>query len=223
MVTRNARDHIPVYKNDADTVVFTGLVENRGSSSVPIVLTAGTPGFAMYTTNAGSSGSVSVEPFYVKSVLTVAGQVGGRSRFHCTSNVASGGWINALKGHMEFGASGSASGLGSAVLGELLLSAGTTTGTYAPIESELVADSAVSTGTSTSFFYANIGGSNGTGKTTINTNGYFFELGAGVVNTSDGMFEEISVTAAQVFDACLKVKIGGVNYFIGLADDKTFA
>lgn len=194
-----------------------------GTSSAVITLTAGTPRFEIHTTNAGTSGSTSAEPMLLSTTLTGVGQVGGRARFLLSTNVALGGWSNAIKGIVEYGASGRTNGLGSAVLGEILLSAGTTQGTYAPLETELVANSAVSTGTATSFLYGNIAGSNGTGKTTINTNGYFFELGAGVVTTTDGMFEEVTVTAAQVFDAALKVRIGGVDYFIGLADDKTFA
>ena len=54
------------------------------------------------------------------------------------------------------------------------------------------------------------------------TNGYFFDI-QGVTSETDGFFEEITVTAAQVFDACLRIKIGSANYFIGLCDDKSFA
>lgn len=215
MTLRNLRDHMPVFKliDDAWTL---------GTSSVPIIHVAGTPSFAMYFTNAGTSGSTSAEGLYVQHTLTGAGQVGGRSRFHLAANAVLGGWSNAIKGSVTYSTAGRTTGLGSAICAEITLSTNTTAGTYAPLESELVADSAVSTGTSTSFLYGNIAGSDGTGKTTINTNAYFFELGAGVVTTTDGMFEEVTVTAAQVFDAALKVKVGGADYFIGLCDDKSF-
>lgn len=148
-----------------------------GTDGTPLVLTAGTPTFTLFTTNAGTSGGTSAEPFYVKSVLTGAGQVGGRSRFHTFSNVASGGWINALKAYMEFGASGSASGLGSAFVAETVLSAGTASGSYCALEGELVLGSGASTGTATSFIYLNIAGAD---ASTFDTNGFLIQIGEGV-------------------------------------------
>lgn len=140
-----------------------------------------------------------------------------------TVNAALGGWSNALKGYVAYGTAGSTTGLGSAVNAEILLSTGTTSGTYAPLESELVANSAVSSGTATSFMYMNIAGSNSTGKTTLNTNGYLFELGAGVVDTSSGMFDVATTTPTTVeFDAQLRIRVGGVNYYIPLSADTSF-
>ena len=195
-----------------------------GTTGTPMVLTThANHAIDIYTTCASEDTGNSVRPIYMKSTMTGAGGVGGRAEFHMYTNVALGSWSNALKGYSEYGASGKTTGLGSAICGEILLSEGTTSGSYAPLESELVANSEVSTGTATSFLYGNIAGSNSTGKTTINTNGYLFELGTGVVSTEDGMFEEVEVTAAQVFDAVLRVRVGGANYFIGLCDDKTFA
>ena len=150
--------------------------------------------------------------------MTGAAGVGGRARFHLTTNVALGGWSNALKAHVEYGATGKTAGMGSALLAELALSAGTVDGTYAPLESELVAGSGASTGTSTSFLYCNIGGAD---AATVNTNGYLLELGAGVVDTADGLFDTIDADDAD-FNACLKIKIGGVDYFIGLSTTNAF-
>lgn len=204
---------------------FTGLYSDTaisiGNSTTALTLSASNDrAIEIYTTTAAAV----VQPFYMKTTMTTAAATGGRAQFHLTANVALGGWSNAIKGYVEYGASGRTAGLGSAVCAEILLSAGTTSGTYAPLESELVINADTGkTGTSTSFLYGNIAGTSSTGKTTINTNGYFFELGVGVVTTTDGMFEEVTVTAAQVFDAALKVKVGGVDYFIGLCDDKSFA
>ena len=194
-----------------------------GTTGTPLVLTAGTPIFDMYTTCATVHASTSAESFYVKNTMTGIAGVGGRARFHMYTNVALGSWSNALKAYAEYGAAGRTTGLGSALCAEMLLSAGTTSGTYAPLEGELVADSAVSTGTATSFMYMNIAGSNGTGKTTLNTNGYLFELGAGVVDTSSGMFDVVTKTPTSVeFDANLKIRVGGVDYFIPLSADNAF-
>jgi len=216
MVLRNLRDHIPVFKETADAWTL-------GTSSVPIIHVAGVPSLALYFTNAGTSGSTSAEGFYVQHTLTGAGQVGGRARFHLAANAVLGQWSNALKASVTYSTAGSTAGLGSAMCAEITLSTSTTPGTYAPMECELTANSAVTTGAGTGFIYCNIGGSDGTGKTTLNTNGYFAILGAGVVTTTDGMFEEVTVTAAQVFDAALKIRVGSADYFIGLCDNKTFA
>jgi len=160
----------------SDSFTCSGLLK-MGTNASPLVLTAGTPTFTLYTTNAGTSGSTNAEPFYVQSTLTGAGQVGGRARFYCTSNVASGGWVNALKAHMVWGASGSSSGLGSALCAETELSAGTSSGTYCAIEGELVLGSGASTGTATSFIYLN---ATGAAASTFDTNGFLFEIGTGI-------------------------------------------
>ncbi|MBR9679208.1 MAG: hypothetical protein GON13_02990 [Nanoarchaeota archaeon] len=201
----------------ADTKVqITSLQSHFGSSGTPIVLTAGSPTYALYTTNAGTSGSTSAESFYVKTVLTGAGQVGGRGRFHMTANVALGGWSNALKAHVEYGASGSTTGMGSALLAEMALSAGTSSGTYAPLESELVLGSGASTGTSTSFLYCNIGGAD---VATFDTNGFLFEIGAGVTQGSGKFFDSTVNTAGAQIDHTLKVKVDGSTMYIPLMDN----
>jgi len=180
-----------------DTLTCNGLFK-MGTSGTPLVLTAGTPTFTLYTTNAGTSGSTSAEPFYVKSVLTGAGQVGGRARFHGYSNVASGGWVNALKAYMEFGASGSASGLGSAFVGELVLSAGTSSGSYCALEGEIVLASGALTGTATSFIYLN---ATGAAASTFDTNGYLFQIGTGITPAADKFVSLTSQTVKCLIEA----------------------
>jgi hypothetical protein len=193
-----------------------------GTSGAPITLaSASNAGFSMYTTCASQHASNNVEPFYFQSTMTGAAGVGGRARFHMTANVALGGWANALKASTTWGASGRITGLGSCLCTDMTLSAGTTQGTYCCLEANLVADSAVSTGTSTSFIYCNIAGSNGTGITTINTNGYFFEIGDGIAETNNGMFDAESITDAD-FTHVLRVKIDGTDYYLGLHTSKAF-
>ena len=128
-----------------DALTVSGLLK-MGTNSSPLVLTAGTPIFTLYTTCAGESGSTNAEPFYMKSVLTGAGQVGGRAYFLVTSNVASGPWINAIKGDIEFGAAGSSSGLASAICAEMTLPNQTVpSGHYYPLEIEWIGQTSTST------------------------------------------------------------------------------
>ena len=194
-----------------------------GTSASNIALVAGSPIVDMHTTCSSTSASTSAEPFYMKSTMTGAAGVGGRALFHMYTNVALGGWSNAIKGYASYGSAGRTAGLGSAVCGEILLSAGTTSGTYAPLESELEANSAVSTGTSTSFFYANIDGSNSSGKTTINTNGHLFELGAGIVDTANGLLDAITSDSTPVFEYRLRIMTGAGAMYIPASTSATFA
>lgn len=160
-----------------DILSVSGLLK-IGTSGTPLVLTAGTPTFTLYTTCAGTSGSTSAEPFYVKSTLTGAGQVGGRSRFHTYSNVASGGWINALKAYMDFGASGSSSGLASALCAEINLPAsGTSSGSYCALEGEILCPTGWTSTAPTAFFYLNASGNT---VANFDTYGYLFEIGTGI-------------------------------------------
>jgi len=195
-----------------------------GNSTTSMTLTTyANHAIEVYSTSASADTSNSVEPIYMKSIMTAANGVGGRARFHLYTDVALGSWSNALKGYTEYGASGRTTGLGSAVCAEILLSVGTTSGTYAPLESELVANSAVSSGTATSFLYMNIAGTDSTGKTTLNTNGYLFELGSGITDTAGGIFEAETVAAGAVdFTHVLKIRIAGTAYYIGLNTAKTF-
>lgn len=188
-----------------------------GSSGTPLVLTAGTPIIDIYSTCASTSGSTSAEPFYLKSTMTGAGGVGGRARFHLYTNVALGGWANALKAYVEFGSSGRVTGLGSGVCSEVALSAGTSSGSYTCFEGEMVLASGASTGTSTSFMYFNVSGAD---AATFDSNGVLFELGTGFTSGSGKFWYDNTANAADEF---IKVKTeSGVRY-LALSDDTSWA
>lgn len=182
-----------------------------GTTGTPLSFTAGTPHFAMFATSSSTSGSVSAQPFYVKNVMTGAAGVGGRSTFHMTTNVALGGWSNALKGLVEYGATGRTAGLGSAVLGELALSAGTSSGTYAALEAELVLASGALTGTQTSFLYM---AASGADVATMDTSGDLFKID-GLSVASGKLFQVNTATAAS---HALRIDIGGTKYYMLITD-----
>jgi hypothetical protein len=137
------------------------------------------------------------------------------------TNVALGGWCNPLKAHMEFGATGRVTGLASCFCSDLVLSVGTTQGGYTTFESNIIADSAVSTGTVTSFLRCNIAGADGTGKTTLNTNVYLFEFGEGIVDTGSGLIDSASITATN-FTHRIRIRVLGVDMWIGAHTDPDF-
>jgi len=149
-----------------------------GTSALPLSLsTYGDHVLDIYATCASTDGSNSVRPIYMKSTMTGAGGVGGRAEFHLYTNVALGGWSNAGKFLAEYGASGKTAGLGTAVCGEIQLSAGTSSGTYAALEGEVTCPTGASMGGSTSFLYLNATGAN---VAAFDTSGYLFKIGSGI-------------------------------------------
>ncbi len=157
------------------------------------------------------SSAITVNPMTCTTTMTGAATTGGRALFQMNAQAALGGWSNALKAIVVYNSSGSTSGLGSALVAELNLSTGTTTGTYAPLESEIVVGTSGKVGTATSFLYMNVSDD----SATFNTNGYLFELGAGVVDTTNGMFDAEAKTGIAKTHT-LKIRIGGTAYYIAL-------
>ncbi len=175
------------------------------------LVASATKTLAWTTTSASTSGGTSVEPLSMTNTMTGVGGVGGRAKFRLDTNVALGGWANALKAHTVFGATGRVTGLGSALVAELQLSAGTTQGKYAPLESELVLPSGASLGSGASFLFCNVDDDG----TTFNDDGFFFELGAGITDTAGGLFDANAKSAINMTHV-LKVRISGTIYYLPL-------
>jgi len=204
------------YFSDGSTTRYMVLSQTEnglglGSSGTAMTTTFdGTKPFSLYTTCASTSGT-SHEPFLVSTTLTGAGQTGGRGRFYLSAEAAQGGWTNALKAEVAYGASGSTSGLGSAFCAEIALSAGTTSGSYAPLETELTLASGGSTGTATSFLYGNV---SGTGVATLNTNAYLFQLGAGVTIGTKATASIVSTRADGAATHSVKILVGSTTLYL---------
>jgi hypothetical protein len=165
-----------------------------------------------------TTSDVTVNPLSFISTMTGAGSTGGRAYFELNTEVALGGWANALKALTDFGSTGRVSGLGSALVAEIVMGAGTTQGTYAPLESELVFGDGALTGTATSFLYCNVSGND---VATFNAAGYLFELGAGITSGTDDIFEAEAKSGIAKTHT-LRIKVAGVNYFIALHTAKAF-
>ncbi len=185
--------------------------ETVGTSGAPLTLTVGTPFFSLYSTTA-DAGTGNAEPFYVKNTLTGAGAYGGRSRFDLVVNAAAGNYVNALKAYTSFGASGRVTGMASALCAELALSAGTTPGSYAALEAELVAATGDPVGASTSFLYCNAGG---TGSTTvIDAQASLFYFGPQLSAGANG-FIDTDITAVTAYGGIrCKMPDGSIKYLL---------
>lgn len=172
------------------------------------------------TSSASTDGGTSFEPMKLVTTMTGAGGVGGRFKSSLTTNVALGAWSNAIKGEVTYGASGSTSGLGSAILGEMTLSAGTASGNYALFEGELNLASGASTGTATSLIYLSVNQSGG--NTAFDDNGFILNiqgLTAAAADTFRTGLTAATVNAATT--AALRIKVGSTTYFIPLATATT--
>ena len=191
-----------------ESLIVTGDTELQGDMTLSGALDYTGGDLNITTTSNSTNGSTSVEPVSVSTTMTGAGGVGGRAKFLTTINAALGAWSNAVKGEVVYGASGRTTGLGSAVLAEMTLSAGTSAGTYAPLEIELNLPTGASTGTLTSMIYASV---NGDDKATMDTNGRFINL-AGVTAGAGKMW----VTGSTLGTAAggLRCRIAGTDYWL---------
>lgn len=165
-------------------------------------------------TSASTDGGASVEPLNFDVTMTGAGGVGGRAKFTLTTNVALGGWSNALKAQVTYGAAGKTTGLGSAFVAEMTLSAGTAAGTYAPIEIELNMGAAGVTGTATSLIYASV---NDAAATAFDTSGYILNI-QGLTGAEDKAFDDaVEISNVNEITGGLRIKVGAADYYILLA------
>jgi hypothetical protein len=157
-----------------------------------------------------TAASANVESVVVSTTMSGASSVGGRAKFLTTINAVMGSYTNALKGEVVYGAAGRTTGLGSAVLAEMTLSAGTTAGNYAPLELELNAPTGAKTGTVTSFIHAS---TQGDAVAEVDTNGVFFNLQG--LTAGAGKMLVAGATLGTAYGG-LRVRVGSTNYWVPL-------
>jgi hypothetical protein len=156
-----------------------------------------------------STGSTNAAALTTTLTLTGAGAVGWASKSDLEANVALGAYANGLYGYLAFGAGGRVTGLASGTVGEIVMSAGCTQGTYAAIEAEVGMPSGAVTGTNTSFLYLS---SYGADKATFDTSGTLFNL-AGVTKGSGKLLQD--TTAGSTIRPVQVIKVvtpDGIRY-----------
>ena len=187
---------------------FTGPVKSlngfEGTTLGNFTITEG--GNTITTTNTATSGTY--QPLVVSTTMSGAGADGGRAKFDMSTNVALGSFSNALKAEVTYGATGRTTGLGSAFVAEMTLSAGTSSGTYAPLELELNMPTGASTGTLTSFIHASM---QGAAVATMDTNGRFINL-VGVTAGAGKMWK--TGTTLGTAAGALRCRIAGTDYWL---------
>jgi hypothetical protein len=156
-----------------------------------------------------STGSTNAAALSTSLTLTGVGGVGWASKSDLEANVALGAYANGLYGYLAFGASGRVTGLASGTVGEIVLSAGCTQGTYAAIEAEIGMPTGAVTGTNASFLYLS---SYGADKATFDTSGTLFNL-AGVTKGSGKLLQDTTSGAtARPVQAIKVVTPDGIRY-----------
>jgi hypothetical protein len=156
-----------------------------------------------------STGSTNAAAVTTTLTLTGAGAVGWASKSDLEANVALGAYANGLYGYLAFGASGRVTGLASGTVGEVVLSAGCTQGTYAAFEAEIGMPTGAVTGTNTSFFYLSTYGAD---KATFDTSGTLFNL-AGVTKGSGKFLQDTTTgSTARPVQAIKVVTPDGIRY-----------
>ena len=115
-----------------------GLGLGNSNTDMALGTVATNKAVAVYTTSTATSSDV--KPFFVQHTVGASGTTSNRAEFKTVcATFTMGGYSNALKGYMEFGTTGQHTGLSSGVCAELRYpSAGAHTGSYFPLEIEMV-------------------------------------------------------------------------------------
>ena len=186
-----------------------------GSSGTPLSYSTVTyKALAIYSTCDTTNASTSFEPVLFNTVMTGAGQVGGRVKANMSTNVILGGWANAFKGQVECNTNGRCTGLLSAVCAELVLPASNVSavsGNYAPVESELNCPTNHVSSAYTAFMFMGTGG-NATAIAAWNAAGCLFILNGFTAATSATNVFHTTGTVSATHG--LRIRIDGVAYDI---------
>ena len=162
------------------------------------------------TSASAGTGSVDASAFVATETISGIGGVGFSVKAVESVNVAAGGYLSALYGYLTFGASGKCSGLAAGVTGEIVMSAGTTSGTYAALDLEIGMPSGASTaGAGTSFIYFS---SYGADKATFDTTGNLFTLAGVAKGTGKLLDTATSGATARPVQTLRVITPDGVRY-----------
>lgn len=204
-------------RNFTITGTSSAAIYSVGSSGTPATHTQGTPNIGMYVTASDTSGS-SVEPLVFQTTMTGAGGTGGRALFKLVTNVALGGWANALKAYVDRQTNGRATGLMSVVVAEMLMPASTIgSGTSTIYEAEIVCPASfVASGEPWSVFYI---AASGATVTEFDDHGCLFDI-SGVSSTSGGFWYDATNGTT---DEWIKVKTPSGYRYLMLSDVQTEA
>ncbi len=183
-----------------------------GSSGTPQAFLYTDKALAVYNTCESVNASTSFEPILFNTVMTGAGQVGGRVRVNMQTNVALGGWANAFKASVDCQTSGRATGLLSVSCHEITMPASAGgAGTYAVIEAEIVCPASWAGTNNVDVFYI---AASGATVANFDDYGYLFDL-TGVTSGAAHIWYD-NQKAAPAVEEFIRVKTPAGDRFLGL-------
>ena len=181
-----------------------------GVTGTPITYTAyGEKAIAVYATCDDTDGANNFEPVLFNTIMTGAGQVGGRVRINMQTNVVLGGWANALKVSVDCQTNGCASGLLSALCVEVTTPGSTVTGHLTVLELELHTESSYTANRGHSLIYSNIDGDSAADDEFL-LNGVLWDMnGMGTADSDENIFHTVDEDYAT---HGLRIRIDDVDY-----------
>lgn len=181
-------------------------------------LTAATHNINSTSTSASTDGALTVEPNLFTATMTGAAGVGRSIRATLNvTNVALGGWSNAIKGLIDFKTSGSVAGLGSAICGEMVMPGSTMPGlgTYGVLELELVCPASWAGSNPVSFIYCEVSGAT---KTNFDAYGYLFTIAGVTSGAASVWYDHDGTSGGDTIGEWIRVKTPSGARYIGLCD-----
>ena len=135
---------------------------------------------SIYSTCASTNTGTTFEPVLFNTVMTGAGQVGGRVRVNLETDVRLGGWANALKASVDCKTNGYSTGLLSVICAEMYLPSGSAGAGLSCLELEMTCPASGFAGSASenSFIFLN---SSGTTSTAFDDYGVFMHFQSGLV------------------------------------------
>lgn len=181
-----------------------------GTSGTPITYTSYTEkAIAVYATCDDTDGSNNYEPVLFNTIMTGAGQVGGRVKVNMQTDVVLGSWANALKAQVDCQTDGCASGLLSAFCCEVITPASSVTGHLTVLEIELHTESSYVANRGHSLIYSNIDGDSDADDSFL-LNGVLWDMnGMGTADADENIFHTTDVSEPT---HALRIRIDDVDY-----------
>jgi hypothetical protein len=192
------------------------LIKGGASNAKLIQSVADNKFISFYLDNAATSGDS--RGLYLRQYISGAGGGGDAARFYSTVNDVAAATVRGAHISLDFGASGTVTGLGAALECTLHIpNDATQAGTLCAIKLAVNSDGSTSdpAGSALSFIRVDNQG-DATGMADVDTDAYLFDL-AGFTEASGSM---VSIQSAGAYPAglvgTLKIRVGGVAYYIPL-------
>ncbi len=194
----------------ADTAA---LLHGLGTSTTPVQTTSGSVNLMGYWMQSSAT-SGDVRGLYTRLFLTGTGGTGEAARIFTTMKDAAGSTARGAHISLDFGDTGTVTGLGVALECTLhIANQATQSGTMSPIKLAIHSDGATSDPSGSLLSYINIvNQGNTTGDDDVDTDVYLFNITG---HAAGGMFQTGTNTT---IDHVLKIIVDGTPYFIGLYD-----